>query len=82
MHYIVLLQFSTVIKLSDWAGRFGAAASIGVVYGNTSNYFHDLHERVKESHENGNQDTKYTIPTIEAELSKSNTGPLEVTKDE
>jgi Trypsin-like peptidase domain len=60
-------------------GRLGASAYIGLVYGNTSHYFHDLHERVKESHEKGNQDTKYRIPTVEAELSKLKTGPFEIT---
>lgn len=62
-------------------GKFGASAHIGLLYGNTSHYFHDLPEKVKEGHDKGSNGTKYEIPTVGAELVKLKTGPLEVNKN-
>jgi len=61
-------------------GGLGATAKIGLVYGNTSQYFYGLHQRIKENHENGIQNTKYAIPTVGLDLIKLSTGPLDVTK--
>lgn len=51
-------------------GKLGATAKIGLLYGNTSDYFHNLHQMVKDNHEKGIETTKYQIPTVGAELTE------------
>jgi len=62
-------------------GKFAAGVKIGLVYGNTSQYFIQLPEMVKQNHDTGIEDTKHAIPTVGLELVNLRTGPLDVTKE-
>lgn len=63
-------------------GVFSGGAQIGLVYGITSFYFHDLYEKIKKDYENGVEKTEYTIPSIGAELIRLKSGPLDIPKNE
>lgn len=70
------------VKIKKVTGKFGAAAKIGLVYGNTSRYFIGLHKTIKENHDKGIKNTKHAVPTVGLQLVNLKTGPLDMTRKE